>query len=252
MRKFLAVLLLFAAIPAIAQNAERLSSNDLEVRTALTFKVSGTAVQKMLPAGWEVNSPAAGPTKDFNLGITLINQTMTQDPDGKPLAPRSYIVLNAPAKKTGTDIAGTMVFGGFIAPEAVPGAYGVYGPAQVRVERRQRTEADGKTSIDETWEARADDGSAIEIQIQFVRGIPARSKVEAKIYSAAKPDFYRVYRFEQAADVARSAATGVDRVSSFSIKATGPKLTPLLDGSEQLISVTSIPHYLRSIYLPTF
>jgi hypothetical protein len=41
-------------------------------------------------------------------------------------------------------------------------------------------------------------------------------------------------------------------VSSFSIKATGPKLTPLLDGSEQLISVTSIPHYLRSIYLPTF
>jgi hypothetical protein len=76
--------------------------------------------------------------------------------------------------------------------------------------------------------------------------------VEAKIYSAAKPEFYRIYRFEQAADVARSTATGIDRVTKFSIKATGPKLTPLFDGSEQLISVTSIPHYLRSIYLPVF
>ena len=80
--------------------------------------------------------------------------------------------------------------------------------------------------------------------------MPARSKVEAKVHSAAKPAFYRIYRFEQAADVARSTAAGIDRVSKFSFKASGPKLAPIFDGTEQLISVTSIPSYSRSIYLP--
>jgi hypothetical protein len=253
MRTTVVALLLLAAVPAAtAQNLEKLTSNDVEVRTGLTFKVSDAVVQRMLPAGWQLNSPAAGPTRGFNLGVTLIDQSMTQDPDGKPLPARSYVVLNAPAKKVGTDIAGTMVLGGFIPHDAVPGAYGVYGPAKVVVDRKQRTEADGKTAVEETWEARADDGSAIEIQIQFMRGALTRGKAEAKIYSAARPDFYRTYRLEQAVDVVRSAPTGVDRASKFSLKAIGPKLAPLFDGSEQLVSITSIPHYWRSIYVPSF
>jgi hypothetical protein len=35
-----------------------------------------------------------------------------------------------------------------------------------------------------------------------------------------------------------------------SFKAAGPKLTSVFDGSEQLISITSIPFYSRSIYVP--
>jgi hypothetical protein len=50
-------------------------------------------------------------------------------------------------------------------------------------------------------------------------------------------------------DVARSTAVGIDRVSRFSFKATGPRLAPLFDGTEQLVSITSIPSYLRSIFL---
>ena len=37
----------------------------------------------------------------------------------------------------------------------------------------------------------------------------------------------------------RSMPNGIDRVSKPSIKATGPRLAPLFDGSEQLISITS-------------
>ena len=48
----------------------------------------------------------------------------------------------------------------------------------------------------------------------------------------------------------RSTATGIDRVSKFSFKASGPKLAPLFDGSQQLISITSVPFYSRTIYLP--
>ncbi len=49
----------------------------------------------------------------------------------------------------------------------------------------------------------------------------------------------RCAKFEQAADVVRSMPNGIDRVSKLSIKATGPRLAPLFDGSEQLISITS-------------
>ncbi len=250
MRNLLLAILALAAAPAIAEDNLKLFSTDINVRTGLTFKVADTIVQKMLPAGWELNSPTAGPTKGFNLGITLIDYVTVQDPEGKPLPPRNIIVLNIPAKKAGTSEAVTMVFGGFIAQAGVPGAYSVYGPANITVDRRSHTGPDGKSMISETWQAKADDGSLLDIQIEFERGVPARGKVEAKIHSAAKPAFYRIYRFEQAADVARSTAASIDRVSKFSFKATGPTLGPILDGTEQLISITSIPSYSRSIYLP--
>jgi hypothetical protein len=143
-----------------------------------------------------------------------------------------------------------MVFGGFIVPAGVPGPYSVFGPADITIDRSVHTGPDGKSIVSESWQANAEDGSALDIQIEFVRGVPARGKVEARIHSAAKPEFYRVYRFEQAADVARSTATGVDRITKFSFKATGPKLAPIFDGGEQLISVTSVPNYARAIFLP--
>ena len=70
------------------------------------------------------------------------------------------------------------------------------------------------------------------------------------LHSAVKPDFYRIYRLEQAADVVRSTATGTDRAQKYAFKATGAKLSPLFDGSEQLISITSVPLYTRQIFLP--
>jgi hypothetical protein len=250
MHYLLLAAVVLAAAPAFAEDNLKLSATDISVRTGLTFKVADAVVQKRLPAGWELNSPAAGPTKGFNLGITLIDYVVVQDPEGKPLPPRNTIVLNIPAKKAGTGEAVTMVFGGFVVPAGAPGPYSVFAPANITVDRRSHTGPDGKAMISETWQAKTDDGNLLDIQIDFERGTPARGKVEAKIHSAAKPDFYRVYRFEQAADVARSTAANIDRVSKFSFKATGPMLAPLFDGSEQLVSITSVPSYARSIYLP--
>lgn len=250
MRKLLFALFVLAASPALAEDNLKLSANDISVRTVLSFKVADAVAQKMLPAGWEINSPTAGPAKGSNLGITLIDYLMVQDPEGKPLPPRSTIVLNAPAKKTATGEAAGMVFGGFIVPAGVPGPYSVFGPADISIDRSVHTGPDGKSIIKESWQAKAEDGSALDIQIEFVRGVPARGKVETRTHSATKPDFYRVYRFEQAADVARSTATGVDRITKFSFKATGPKLAPIFDGGEQLISITSVPNYARAVFLP--
>jgi len=65
-----------------------------------------------------------------------------------------------------------------------------------------------------------------------------------------KPDFYRIYRIEQAADVVRSAAGGTDRVQKYFFKASGPLLSLLFNGSEQLVSITSTPWYSRQAFLP--
>jgi hypothetical protein len=73
MRNIFVALLMLAASPAIAQDKEKLSATDLTVRTALTFKVADAAVQKLLPAGFELNSPTAGPSKGSNLNVTLID-----------------------------------------------------------------------------------------------------------------------------------------------------------------------------------
>jgi hypothetical protein len=250
MRNVLVALLVLSASPAIAQSNEKLSANDASVRTILSFKVSDAVVQKLLPAGFELNSPAAGPAKGSNLSLVLIDYLMVQDPEGKPLPPRTTVAMNGPAKKTASGEAVSVVFGGFIAQEAVPGPYYVFASAKSTVDRRSHTDADGKSIIDETWQIKADDGSTLDVELQFARGVLARSRVESKIHSATKPEFYRIYRFEQGADVVRSTSTGVDRVNKLSFKASGPKLAPIFDGSQELISITSIPFYSRSIYLP--
>jgi len=249
MRAILTVLLALATCPAIAQNKEKASSTDLSPRTVLAFKVSDAAVQKLLPVGFQVNSPSAGPAKGTNLNVVLIDYLMAQDMEGKPLPSRTTVALVVPSKNTAGETVG-LVVGGFIPKAGVPGPYFVFESANTSADRRSHTDAEGKSMIDETWDIRGDDGNTIQVELQFARGVPARGTVEAKIHSAAQPNFYRIYKLEQAADVVRSTATGVDRVSKLSFKASGPQLAPLFDGSQQLISITSVPFYSRTIYLP--
>ncbi|HEY9068062.1 MAG TPA: hypothetical protein VIO33_23970, partial [Burkholderiaceae bacterium] len=200
--------------------------------------------------GWLVSAPTSGPAKGSNLNVVLIDQTMALAADGKPLTPFRGVALAVPAKKDGTDTAGTMVVGGLFEPHGVPGPYAVYLPANVATERRQRAGPDGKASIEESWDVKGTDGSAMEVRLRYERGMPARIKSESSTYSGAKPDFFRIYRVEVVSDVVRSTATSIDRISQMSFKAAGPQFAPLFDGTEQLISVTAIPSYARQVFLP--
>ena len=73
--------------------------------------------------------------------------------------------------------------------------------------------------------------------------------MESKVHSAVHPDFYRIYRVEQAVDVIRGA-DGTDRVRSYLFKASGPFLSTVFNGSEQLVSITSLPWFSRQAFLP--
>src|SRR5262249_19693525 len=139
---------------------------------------------------------------------------------------------------------------GLTAPaSAVPGAYGVYTLADTEIHRHISTGPDGTSNLQESWQL-SSGGDHIGLQISYVRGPLTRSKADLRSSSAAKPEFYRIYRVEQASEVLRSPETTTDRIKEFSFKASGPKIGAIFDGSEQLLSVVAIPWYMRQIYLP--
>jgi hypothetical protein len=245
MRAFFLGLLLLAAGPALA--ADKYVGGNSDVRTILAFKAADAAVQKFLPEGWELDVATNGPAKDVNLRVTFIDRLSAQDADGKALPQARIVTLSIPAKKKGSETRGTMLFVVYTSG-ASGGPYGVSVNAQTKMERKVAIDAAGAASVEESWQVQAPDGNSIQLQIQYSRGVPAPAKAESLLYSAVKPDFYRIYRYEQSADVVRGA--GVDRVQKVVIKAAGPKLAPLLDGSEQLLGVTSVPWYARQTYLP--
>jgi hypothetical protein len=239
-----------AAYPALAQ--EKLAGTYGEVRTVLSFKVADPALQKFVPAGWQSSPFTTGPSKGANVNLILIDVLTRQGPDGKPEDTSQFAVLVFPAKKTGTEATVLMVFAGFAsnAPN-VPGAYGAYERAKATVVRNTHTDPEGKSSADESWDFSADGNSGISVQLQFVHAPTARTKLETRIYSTKMPDFYRIYRIEQALDVVRSSEAGVDRVQKVTYKIRGSNIAPLFDGSEKLVSIASIPWYTRQVSLPS-
>jgi hypothetical protein len=226
--------------------AEKLISTNLDTRTVLAFRVSNEVVRKLLPAGWELDAAPGGP----NLRVVFANNLLVQDAEGKASENLRVVTLTAQAKKSGADEKAGIALGGFVsAAAAVPGPYFNYSAASAMFSQRIGVDGAGKSIIEEAWEFKGDEGNALDLKIQFERGPLARVKANTKTYSSSKPDFFRIYRLEQAVDVI-NASSGRNRIAQMALKARGPLFGSILDGSEQLVSVTSIPYYARQIYLP--
>ena len=229
-----------------AEAAEKLISTNLDARTVLAFRVPNEAVRKLLPAGWELDAVPDGP----NLRIVFSNNLLVQDADGKAAENIRTVTLAAQAKKSGTDEKAGIALGGFVSSmAAVPGPYFNYAAASTVFSQRVAVDAAGKSIVEETWEFTGGEGNTLDLRIQFERGPLARVKANTKTYSSSKPEFFRIYRVEQAVDVI-NASSGRNRIVQMALKATGPLFGSLLDGSEQLVSVTSVPSYARQVYLP--
>jgi hypothetical protein len=247
MRAFAIGFLLLTAGPSFA--AETYVGSDADAqRTMLGFKVPDAAIRKVLPQGWEPDVATSGPDRDINLHLTFIDRLTAQNAEGKTLDPLRLITVTIPAKKTGSETRGSMAFRLYSASASgVPGVYGVAVRASTTTERKVRIDPAGTATVEESWDIRSDDGDIIQLQIQYVRGVLTPGKEEGRFYSLVRPDFYRIYRSEVLMDVVRGPAT--DRIQKIIFKASGPKLAPFFEGSEQLIGVTSVPWYTRRTYL---
>lgn len=232
-------------------NAERLVQSTTETRTYVYFNANKDAVQKLLPAGW-VSNPGTGALKDANVFIALIEGIAADNAEGKPVLHQGrFAVLVVPAKNEQTGTAASMIVGGFVSqPQAAPGAYGNYAPARITVAKSSRSEGTSATTVEETWEVSTDAGDQIRFSLSYERGVGTRAHVEPRIYSATKPEFYRIYKADQVTEVVHSVAADAKRAQKVEFTGSGPQLSKVFDGTEQPVAVMSLPAYYRQIFLP--
>jgi len=224
-----------------------------EQRTYVFLQVAASAAQAFLPQGWTLNPAAAGPTKDANLVLVWIDRKLALTPDGKPLqsGTNRLLVLLAPVKSPQGDAVNMVVGGYSMDPAGAPGAYKVYGAGPVTVDRVEKSNGKIESTVEETWAARGPDGTGANLHVVFTLGVPVASSFDLRIFSAADPAFYRMYRGDQVVDVVRSVNTGVNRVQTVELKVSGSgRLANALNGSEKIIAINSMPLYRRNTFLP--
>jgi hypothetical protein len=239
-----------AAPPAPAANVLQQSS---EYRLQLDLHVNDAVLAKMLPAGWESNTAAAGPAKDANLRLIFVDEQNIVGPDNKVLGNGSnrIAMLAAPVKRSGSTDTGQMILGGISEDAAVPDAFGVYLKASSAKMTRTASDANGAVTDTDDWDFAAPGGEHFTLHLKYTRGPANKGGGEAKFYNPADPSQVQIAKTEQSTDITRNVTTNPpDRVLEFSLKAGGGKYAALFDGSEKPLSWDSQPAYSRIVSTP--
>lgn len=249
----ISVFLVAALCAAVAIGAEKHVQSTLDSRIVLAFRVNPAEAQRLIPAPWSVVPVAAGPSKDANLVVTFVDRLLDQDGEGKPVKVPTYrvIALSVPATNPQTGESGPLLVRLFnSSPDAVPGFYKT--AVHATVDRNLSMSGSGQEpgTASERWTMKDGKGGTIDLQVDYQRGTPTRAKAEAKPRSGSDPATWRIYRIEQGLDVLKSIPAGTDRVKSYKLRVAVPEFAKLFDGSEQLVSVTSVPWYTRQTFLP--
>jgi hypothetical protein len=155
------------------------------------------------------------------------------------------------AKNEQAGAAGAVVVFAFAStPEDVPGPYSVNMLSKVDMAKSFRMGETGSVMAEETWDFSTEGGDQLHFSMTFERGAGRRSHTETRVYSAAKPDFYRIYKADLVTDLVRGATGDAGRVKKIEFRASGPHLSPVFNGTERMIGITSDPAYYRQIFLP--
>jgi hypothetical protein len=248
-RRLALFLLPLFVVPAPTVVAQTVTEWSTETRVVLAFHVNDAAVQRLLPPGWTTAPSTAPGDRGANLRLVFVDRQLALDGQGKVFRAGTsrYIVFAVPARNAAGE-ANTLIVSG-LSPEG-PGAYGANLTATVsKVMRSSTAQAEEGGRAEEHWEFAAASGERIELQLAFRRAPGVKSHAESKIRSARTPSLTRTYQIDQAADVVRSASTP-DRVETLKFRASGAAFAPLFDGTESLLSVTSLPYYVREVSVP--
>lgn len=220
-------------------------------RIYLGYHVNPDAVQALLPAPWQLVSIGGGPLKGANFLVILIERVRDEGPDGKPnySGTNRTVVYATPVKdpKAGTKAA--MVLGGFSSnPADVPGFYQNYRAAMVRMEHAIKSHELDTEAITDVWEVEDATGAGrLEFRLESLRNVGARTpkKGTQNVISAKNPTLWRIYKYDTAIDVVKSAPQNIDRVQKYTLRITDPKFGKLFNGSEQLVGIFVQPWYVR-------
>src|SRR5574341_256264 len=169
--------------------AETLTGSNVETRLVLALRVNQAALQGWLPAPWQVNPIAAAPSKDANLVVTFVDRLLGQDAEGKLHGSGicRVVALTVPAKHPQTGESAPFVIRIYESDlHEIPGDFKNSVQATVRREQRQKG-----TNVEigegrDVWEMRDTAGGTIDLQIEYRRALPSRTKTEVKPRSAVE------------------------------------------------------------------
>ncbi len=252
---FLLVALGLALLPRFAAGAEKLQKSTVESRVRVLLQAPEAAVKKRLPPGWELATPAQGPYKGFNLGVTFIEYLYAADPEGKPMPPaaKRFLVLTVPVKNPTLNKPTAMAVGGWAsAPDEVPGAWKVFTLA-TEFRRARSSQGSGVAfgSAEDSWFVDGGKAGSAELRLRFQRSMPKRAApMEMYVYSAAEPALYLLYRLDLGMELVRSVPANVDRAQEARLTVKGPAFADLFDGSEKVIAIDDWPWWLRQTFIP--
>jgi hypothetical protein len=233
--------------------AETHVESTMETRSMVLLQVDSQELQKWVPESMQIASAPAGPFKDANLFIIFIDLLSVQDPQGKPTAGglRRAGVFCVPVKLSKTGEMAILVIHGLADnPESVPGPYKNF--KECSIQRELNHVVSGLSAVEgsDTWKFNDSSGALIDFHVKYERAVPKRVKPVSKIYSAAEPEFYRIYKMDYLVDVVKSIPAKIDRAKDYRLKVSVPEFGKLFDGSEQLVGILIIPAYVREVFLP--
>jgi hypothetical protein len=253
-RGFSLLCLAFIAASALAAQpvrAETLDSTNADNRVLLAFDLPDAALAELIPEGW-ISAPfGGGPFAGADMLMVFVDSHLVVDPEGKPKYGGRYraLALAAPAKAQGSDETLILVTHVYVSDASINPYKNSVGARVTREVVSTGTGAD-PAMVRQSWSVAPETGGAVALSLAYREGMPGRSQGAPHIHSAVEPDFYRIYRYDQFADLVMSGPNKVDRVESLALDITIPELGTLFDGSETLVGILDVPWYMREIWLP--
>ncbi len=231
--------------------AETQIGSSVESRVTLAFKVDDAAAQAWLPEGWRLVSIPRGPLAGANLVVSLIDWHLARDAEGKPENPhaRRAVATVAYGVKEGVEGARTFVTR-IYETQPVINPYSNSVPARITHNSSLEGPTDGSRTNKEVWIVEPEGGGEIRLELSHQIGIPSWSASETTPYSSTKPDFHRIYRYQQLVDLAMSKALRKELNGLVEFQSTAPELADMFDGTESLVGIITIPVYVRDTFLP--
>ena len=241
-----------AVLAASAALGETLIGSSIESRRVLGFKVADAAVEAMLPEGWVPFTLPGGPVGGANMVVALIDKHLMRNAEGEPTTSGAGPTVALMAYARNPDVEGVRGYVTHVYEEApVVSPYGNSVPADIRRHVVLSDGEDGGRMQTEEWMIAPDSGGEIQIKLGMaVGGYKWSEGGESRPYSAVNPEFFRIYRYDQLAGLAKSAGMGLELNGSVEVTVSDPDLAALFDGSEELVTILSIPIYMREISLP--
>lgn len=240
----------FAAAALTGARAETLVGSNVDSRVVIGLDVADAALAEKAPEGWTPIAFPNGPLAGADLLVILIDRKLDRDADGKARTPASMRAVALAGLATKPEMAPRLFLYRIY---ATPEEYDPYGVAQQAEILRLSSEtgpAGGPRERAETWTVRPAEGGEMSVSITFKGGTASWGPAEAMPHSAADPEFYRIYRYDQLVDLVTSKALDKPLEGTYRLEADIAEWGAVLDGTEELRAILDNPVYVRQVYLP--